>query len=106
MRWIRSLDNFGQKEPFELFFRLCKPCRGLFFRLMRDNVLTTWLAGTSRFPKPKYSKHTSKKANRSKEKKAVSQKPSPLWNVPYGRNKFFTERDDALHLLHQELQIR
>ncbi len=36
----------------------------------------------------------------------VFQKPSPLWNVPYQRNKFFTERDDALHSLYQELQIR
>jgi tetratricopeptide (TPR) repeat protein len=37
---------------------------------------------------------------------AVSKKPSPLWNVPYGRNKFFTGRDDVLHVLHQELQIQ
>src|SRR5579885_615956 len=35
----------------------------------------------------------------------ISQKPSPLWNVPYGRNKFFTERDHALQLLRQELQM-
>src|SRR6266436_8737737 len=37
---------------------------------------------------------------------AVSQQPSPLWNVPYRRNKFYTERDDALDALHQELQMR
>src|SRR5690242_16629737 len=36
----------------------------------------------------------------------VSEKPSPLWNVPYQRNKFFTERDDALRSLYQELQVR
>jgi len=36
---------------------------------------------------------------------AVSQKPSPLWNVPYRRNKFFTERDNALQILRQELQM-
>jgi hypothetical protein len=37
---------------------------------------------------------------------AISQKPSPLWNVPYQRNKFFTERDNALQILRQELQMR
>src|SRR5258708_1083254 len=37
---------------------------------------------------------------------AVSQKPSPLWNVPYGRNRFFTERDDELHILYKELEMR
>ncbi|HET8910998.1 MAG TPA: XRE family transcriptional regulator, partial [Ktedonobacteraceae bacterium] len=37
---------------------------------------------------------------------AISQKPSPLWNVPFQRNKYFTERDDALQILHQELQLR
>jgi len=36
----------------------------------------------------------------------VSKKLQPLWNVPYQRNIFFTERDDALHLLHRELQDR
>ncbi len=35
----------------------------------------------------------------------MSQKPSPLWNVPYRRNKFYTERDDALHVLHQDLKM-
>ena len=37
---------------------------------------------------------------------AVPQKPSPLWNVPYERNMFFTERDDMLHILNQELQMQ
>jgi tetratricopeptide (TPR) repeat protein len=37
---------------------------------------------------------------------AASPKPSALWNVPFGRNRFFTGRDDVLHLLHQELQIQ
>ena len=36
----------------------------------------------------------------------VSRKPHRLWNVPYQRNMFFTERDDALRLLHRELQAR
>ncbi len=37
---------------------------------------------------------------------AVSQQPSPLWNVPYRRNKFYTERDDALDALYQDLKMR
>ena len=37
---------------------------------------------------------------------ALSSKPSPLWNVPYHRNKFFTERDDTLQILHRELQLQ
>src|ERR1700730_4840868 len=36
----------------------------------------------------------------------VLQKPSPLWNVPYARNQFFTERGRELQLLHKELQVR
>ena len=36
----------------------------------------------------------------------VSKKLHLLWNVPYQRNIFFTERDDALRLLHRELQAR
>jgi tetratricopeptide (TPR) repeat protein len=30
--------------------------------------------------------------------------PSPLWNVPYQRNPFFTGREDVLHSLHEALQ--
>jgi tetratricopeptide (TPR) repeat protein len=36
----------------------------------------------------------------------ISQKLSPIWNVPYQRNTFFTERDNTLQMLRQELQIR
>jgi nucleoside phosphorylase len=31
--------------------------------------------------------------------------PSPLWNVPYQRNPFFTGREDVLGSLHRTLQI-
>src|SRR5579883_1863558 len=36
---------------------------------------------------------------------SVSERPSPLWYVPYGRNKFYTERDDALYALYQDLKM-